>query len=209
MRFSGCVASRVALVVAILASVVSAYSFDGLGSGALSQNLDEISLFPGQALTVERLGALGRYASSPVAAGYSECLGCAVDAEPVEFASPVFVDPFVAAPYVYSSFPTFTTFEWPGYSYVYDSWTPARRRPVARILNRVRPVRRVLSRVRNIVSRDFDYCRPAYVCDPCWSCADVCDPCAVTTNVCDPCAFTTGFAPVSVFAPRPCCGFRR
>ena len=207
MRFSGCVASRVVMVVAILTSVVSAYSFDGLGSGALSQNLDDTSFFPGQALTMGTLNASDRYASSSAAASYSECLGCAADAGAVEFASPVFVEPFVAAPFVYDNFATFTTFEWPGYSYVYDSWVPARRHPVARFVNRVRPVRRVLSRVRNIVSRDFDYCRPAYVCDPCWSCADVCDPCAIATDVCDPCALTAGFAPVSVFAPRPCCGY--
>ena len=208
MRFSGCVASRVAIVVAVLTSVVSAYSFDGLGSGASSRSLDEISFFPGQALTIGKLDASSRYATSSAAESYSECAGCAaVAAEPVEYASPVFAEPFVAAPFVYDDFASFSTFEWPGYSYVYGSWVPERRRPVARFFNRVRPVRRILSRVRNIVSRDFDYCRPAYVCDPCWSCADVCDPCAIATDVCDPCAFAAPFAPVSVFAPRPCCGY--
>ena len=205
MRFSGCFVSRAAMVVAILASVVSAYSFDGLGSVAASRGLDEISFFPGQALTMGELGASNRFASSSVAASYSDCASCAGDAEPIAFDAPVFVDPFVSTPFVYDGFSTFAPFDGFGYSYVYDTWAPERRRPIRRFFNRVRPVRRVLSRVRNVVSREFNYLRPAYVCDPCWSCADVCDPCAVATNVCDPCGFVP--APVSVFAPRPCCGY--
>lgn len=194
MKFSGSFAARVGVVVALLSSVVSASAFD------------DVSIFPGQELTMGKISASDRFASSAVAENYSECLGCAGAQEPISFATPTYVEPFFTAPVVYDDFATFTTFDGFGYSYVYDAWVSGSRvRPVKNFFRRARPVRRVLSRVYNAVRRDFDYCRPAYVCDPCWSCADVCDPCAITTTVCDPCAFTP--VPVSVFAPRPCCGY--
>ena len=193
MRFSGSFATRVAVVVALLASVASASA------------MDDLSFFSDYQLTLANVSAADRFASSSVSESYSGCLGCAAAEESVAFATPVYADPFIAAPVVYDAFPTFTTFEGVGYSYVYDSWVPERRRPIRNFFRNVRPARRALSRLCRTIRRDFDYCRPAYVCDPCWSCVDVCNPCVETTNVCDPCAFSP--VPVSVYAPRPCCGY--
>ena len=205
MRFSGSFAARVAVVVALLASVASASAFD------------DPSFFSDYQLTLADVSAADRFASSSVSESYSGCLGCAAAAaeDSVALASPVYAEPFFAAPVVYDAFPTFTTFQGAGYSYVYDSWVPERRRPIKRFLHNLRPARRVLSRVYRTVRRDFNFCRPAYVCDPCWSCADFCDPCVQTTNFCDPCVQTVNYcdpcaftpAPVSVYAPRPCCGY--
>ena len=76
-----------------------------------------------------------------------------------------------------------------------------------------RPIVNIVRGVRNFLfGRGYDYCQPAYVCDPCWSvcdpcwspCAeyDVCAPCAI--DFCSPCA--SSYIPNIVYAPGSCCG---
>ena len=74
-------------------------------------------------------------------------------------------------------------------------------------VDRVRPVRRVIQGVRGLFANDFCYCRPAYVCDPCWT-YDVCDPCPpISYNVCPPTGIPSAIVPTSVYAPGVCCGY--
>ncbi len=200
MKFNVKSALRCVAVLAISAVASNAFASDGfLGSGLFknlfptkSAPVADDSFFADEALTIGDM-SYNPYASSSVDGVYAECAECSGRAEAVDYG------------YV-------------GYDYGFvDSygWAPA---PAPRPF---RSVRGVLRGVRDFLFGSFNYCRPAYVCDPCWTvcddccygdwspCAfDVCDPCAPTA--CEPCAPTC--APVcapcdpAVYAPRSCCG---
>lgn len=236
MKVNGSFALCAAVVVAMSATAASAFAFGGLFDEGLSRNIAaasrvaaaDDSIFPNQALTMGRLEAASNYAKSDVGSRYSECASCAGDAAP----APVVYDAGIPSAVVYDGFVPYApvvTYDY-GFEYGYNvARRPVRSvvRPIFRFVDRVRPVRRVLNGVRNLFAGNSSYCRPAYVCDPCWSCADFCDPCAVpvcdpcaapvcdpcwpcAAPVCDPCApcgIPAAIAPTSVFAPRSCCGY--
>lgn len=226
MKVTGSFALCAAAVVAISASAASAFALGGLFDNGLSQKIatasrvnDDDSFFPGQELTMGKLEATSNYAKSAIDASYSECASCAGDA-PV--AAPVVYGAGIPAAVVYDGFVPYAPVVSYGYGFEYGYEVAGGPiRGVARFVDRVRPVRRVLNGVRNLFCGNSTYCRPAYVCDPCWSCCDVCDPCWSCADVCDPCAVPcvapcdpcapcgvpAAIVPTSVFAPSSCCGY--
>lgn len=148
MKLHGCFALAAAAVVAISASVA---------------NANDASFFNRQSITLGDLEKVSNYAGSPLASSYSECASCAgkdeAVAAPVYAAQPVYYDSYVVYdPYV-----------------SYGEWTPVRntlglaRDVVVDVARGVsRPVARVVNGVRNFLfNGGYDYCRPAYFCDPC------------------------------------------
>lgn len=93
---------------------------------------------------------------------------------------------------------------------VYSSVSPVRiYQPCQPVRNALRFSCATLRCVRNFLVGNYDYCRPAYVCDPCWNVCDPCEPSAncavdVCANDCAPACAPCGAA---VFAPRGCCGY--
>ncbi|MBR4751436.1 MAG: TIGR03000 domain-containing protein [Thermoguttaceae bacterium] len=210
MKFNVKFALRCVAVVATVAVASNAFAADGLlGSGLFKGLVPSRSaavsddFFAGEAITFGDM-SYSAYASSAIDGSYGECASCAGQAESVD--DGYYVDYGYPVAYDY------------GYADEYG-WAPASGGPVRNFLRA--PVRTalrvpeaVLRGVRNFLFGSFDYCRPAYVCDPCWTVCDDCcygdwSPCAV--DACDPCA-PMACAPAcgpcdpAVYAPRSCCG---
>ncbi len=221
MKIKVSMALRSAAFAAISAATASAFAFGGLFDGGLSRNIVSTdatayddSFFAGQTLTMGEMGTTYEgYGQSVVDGAYGECADCQGDALPAY---------------------DFATYDY-GYSYGYvDSygWIPARTFTPARSIAKsaFRGVGSVLRGIRNFLTGNcYDYCQPAYVCDPCWSfcdpccdpcidaccdwspCApcDACNPCEPACNPCEPACDPCGsvFNPNAVYAPRSCCGY--
>ncbi|MBP5620767.1 MAG: TIGR03000 domain-containing protein, partial [Thermoguttaceae bacterium] len=157
--------------------------------------------FAGEAITFGDMN-YSPYASSAVDGMYGECASCAGQAEGVD--EGYYVD--YGYPIEY------------GYDYVdgygWEPASPVRNFLRAPVRTALRVPEAVLRGVRDLLFGSFDYCRPAYVCDPCWTVCDDCcygdwSPCAF--DACDPCA-PMACAPAcgpcdpAVYAPRSCCG---
>lgn len=197
MKVNGSFALCAAVVVAISAAAANARSY--------GSDVDD-AFFAGLRSTPSAVALQ----TSPIAASYGECASCAGEAAPATVGTVVGAPVWVGAPYdvVYGDFVAYDPW---GYDYGY-AWTPVRDviRGVANVVDRIRPVRRVVAGVRNLFVDDYSFCRPGYLCDPCWMSVGVCDPCFADScwscaDFCDPCA---GFvAPRSVYAPASCCGY--
>ena len=189
------IALYIAAFVMFCSTATSAFAFEsGILSGIFPQKATPVyeddSFFGGEALTFGNL-ELSAYESSSLDGFYAECASCAGNAQPAAVA---YEYPVVS--YGYS------------YSYSYEP-TYVVSRPYRAVRN-FRPVRKVLRGVRNVLFNRFNYCKPAYVCDPCWNVCDACNvcaesyvdwaPCAVDpcVPVCSPCG--------AVYAPATCCG---
>ncbi len=192
MKLNGFLAAFAVAVVMISTSSASA------ADGVLGK------FFGDKELTLGNMSFASRYATSDVNGLYGECAGCAANAA----ADAPIVDGF-AYDYGYVE-PSYFVDDF-GYVAYDEFWAP--RRAFTPVRRAFRPVANVLRGVRDFFCRSYNYCQPAYVCDPCWSvcdpcwspCVDACDPCGLAcaapcAPLCDPCA------PLSVYAPAGCCG---
>ncbi len=203
---------RLLAAAAICAASSNAFagSFeDSLFSMGEKPQVVDDSFFGGQKLTMGDM-SFNPYKTSSTGSVYAECTECNG-----------------GATYGYNSYVG------DGYSYndvVYTTdaygWTPVRP-----VVNTVRvaagPVRaalrashNVVRGVRNFLFGSYDYCKPAYVCDPCWNVCDNCVACDTTVASCDTCSDCDAGVVVGqpcapacppfnavVYAPRSCCGY--
>lgn len=218
MKFNVNIALRYVAAIAVCAVATNAFAFGGLfesgfPNGSAHAAADD-SFFGGEPLTFGDMNAAG-YEVSALDGAYAQSAEFAGEAEYISYGYPV--------SYSYGYADTGWT--------VYRPFTPVRtalRIPGAALRISGAALRvpgAALRGVRNLLFGTFNYCRPAYVCDPCWTICDgyccdwtpcaplACDPCAplACEPACDPCA-PLACEPVcdpcepAVFAPRSCCG---
>lgn len=213
MKFNGKTTLRLFVAAVICSASASAFAFGDVFDSGLFKNISsndayvEDSFFGGQELTMGDMN-FNAYAASSVDSAYGECSDC--QGGDVVYDAPV---------YGYNSVATY------GYGYsdcdcvVDGGWYAAPATPIRTTVRAaLRAPGAVLRGVRNFLfGNGYNYCKPAYVCDPCWSvcdpcadwapCAAPCDACApVCAPACEPCAPACAPCDGAVFAPRSCCG---
>lgn len=186
MKFNGKFALRLIAAAAICSATASAFAFGGSFEDSLfnvgsESQVVDDSFFAGQALTMGDM-SFNPYKTSSVDNPYADCTDCGMETG-VVYTSTVYVDP--------------------------NGWQPVRTFTPVRSALRVSAD--VVRGVRNFLCDGYEYCKPAYVCDPCWNicCEDVCAP--IDTTCCDvvgePCAPACPPLNAVVYAPRTCCGY--
>ena len=222
MKSYGCLTFCAAILFA-----VSTSAFAGVFDGNLFANRadasNDDSFFPGQALTLGEVNETPAYVASEIEGQYGECAGCAAAAADAEFAPVVAYDAFPYEPFYAEPFYSDFYFADPYFAYERPF------KPVRSTLGAIkRPFSRIFRGVKELLcNKSYNYCQPAYVCDPCWSvcdpcwspCAfDVCAPCAEpVVEPCAPCGVPLASGPCypcapifgspAVYAPASCCGY--